>query len=131
MKRRAFILTAVAAGAAVIFSIVFSWSRESKWKRMPFKYPLILSGFCDVEAIRNIGIIYRNLVPSENSKEKLLALLSNSIHVNQNLSYDDIMKASQLEMKAEEDFKKGKCMFVNGWLISETEGRQSALLSLS
>jgi hypothetical protein len=39
--------------------------------------------------------------------------------------------AMNIEKNAEMDFKSGHVILINGWVISETEARQCALLFLS
>ncbi len=130
MKRRSFILTAAVAGTVFLAAVLFKWNYGLKWKKSPLSYPLILSGFCDEETIRNIGISYRAIVPGENSKVKLLALLTNGINDKQLQSADSSEVTRQLEMKVEQDFKAENITILKGWVISETEARQCALLSL-
>jgi hypothetical protein len=36
-----------------------------------------------------------------------------------------------LEMKVQQDFRAQKVLIINGWMVSQTEARQCALLSLS
>ena len=118
-------------GIAAGVTLYFKWPREPKWEKLPLQYPFILSGFCDEATVRNIGITFRNLVPAENSKEKLTNLLTGNFQNKQISLSDHSAVANQLEMNVEEDFKKGKILTVKGWIISETEARQAALLSLS
>lgn len=131
MQRRAFIISTAVVGVAAGVTLYIKWPRESKWEKFPLQYPFILSGFCDEETVRNIGINFRNLVPAENSKEKLMDLLT-GIFQNKQISLSDHSAvANQLEMNVEEDFKNGKFLTIKGWIISETEARQCALHSLS
>ena len=92
-------------------------------------YPLVLSGICDEASIRKIGISYRALVPGENSKEKLLELLNTGL--SSNIAPDGPEVINELEQKIEQEFKEDKLVVINGWVITPTEARQCALLSLS
>ena len=131
MKRRTFIVTTTVAVTAVAAGFLFNWYKESKWKRIPFALPVVLSSFCDELTIRNIGNSYRSIVPAENSRGKLMTLLSND-KLNKELESSDYSGiAGELEMKVEQDFKQEKIVVVEGWVISVTEARQCALLSLS
>jgi hypothetical protein len=131
MKRRTFIYSTAVVGVAAGLTIYYKWPKEPKWEQLPLLYPYILSGFCDEATVRNIGVTYRNLVPTENSKEKLTTILTGGFQ-NKNISLSDHSEvANQLEMNVEKDFKEGRYLTVKGWIISETEARQSALLSLS
>ena len=132
MKRRTFILTTAAAGTAVGLGIWYKWFQGAKWKNHPIMFPLVLSSFCDEVSLRNIGKSYITLFPSENSKDKLLSsLLKDGINNKQlqSSNYDDVI--SQLEMKVEKDFREEKILLINGWILSPTEARQCALMSLS
>jgi hypothetical protein len=131
MKRRTFIISTAVVGTAVGATILFKWKKGLEWKEHPLLYPLILSGFCDEKTIRNIGLSYRTLVPNENSKDKLLTLLTNGMSSKQFKSSDYPLVVSQLEMNIEKEFKEKKDIIINGWVLSETEARQCALLSLS
>ena len=131
MKRRTFIISSAVFGTAVGASILFKRKNGLKWKEHPLLYPLILSGFCDEKTMRNIGVCYRALVPNENSQDKLLTLLTNDMSSKHFMSSENPLVASQLEMKIEKDFKEKKEITINGWVLSETEARQCALLSLS
>ena len=131
MKRRTFIISIAVVGMAVGIPVFLNLKKGSKWKEHPLLYPLILSGFCDEKTIRKIGVSYRALVPNENSEDKLLALLTNGMSNRQTKSSDYALVVSQLEMKIEKDFKEKKDKIINGWVLSETEARQCALLSLS
>lgn len=131
MKRRTFILASSAAAAAIAVPWSYARYQNSEWKRRPLMHPLVLSHFCDEETIRKIGTAYRTIVPSENSKEKLSSLLLSEAHktglgISGN-TFDD----SQFNMLAVEDFKSQNLLILNGWVLSQTEARQCALLSLS
>jgi hypothetical protein len=131
MKRRTFILTTIAAGTMVGMAVFFEDDKGSIKGKSPYMYPLILSGFCDENTIRHIGKSYRSLVPGENSKEKLMTLLEGDFKSKFNESSDYQLIVRQLEWQVENDFKKEKILIINNWVISETEARQCALLSLS
>ena len=131
MKRRTFIISTAVVGVAAGVTLYYKWPREAKLEKLPLLYPFILSGFCDEAAVRGIGFTYRNHVPAENSKEKLLSLLTSDLQSKQISLSDHSAVANELEMNVERDFKEGKYVTVKGWIISETEARQSALLSFS
>ena len=126
MKRRTFILTTAVAGTAVAFAIWFNWHSGSKWKKLPLLVPFILSGFCDEQTIRNIGISYLKNFPPENSKNKLHSLVTSGISGKLLESSDYAEIARQLAGKVEQDFKAENIMTLKGWVISKTEARQCA-----
>ncbi len=131
MKRRTFIVSTALIGVGAGAALYLKWPREPKWEKFPLLYPYILSGFCDEGTVRNLGNAFRTLVPAENSKEKLMDLLTQNFQSLQISLSDHPAVANQLEIKAEKDFREGRFRTIKGWIISETEARQCALLSLS
>jgi hypothetical protein len=131
MKRRKFIKATIIGGAAIGLIIFFNWQKGSKWKKLPLMVPGVLSRFCDEETLRIIGETYLKNSPSENSKTKLSNLISNGISktILDSNDYDEISR--QLEMKVRQDFVLERLIVVNGWILSETEVYQCALISLS
>ena len=131
MKRRTFIYTGVAVAAGIGLSDFFLLNNQPKWKKQPLLYPFILSNFLDEESLRAIGNSYRHKRPDENSKVKLLDALTSRMRGNQTDTNDMANQAMEIEKNAEMDFKSYKLLVIKGWVISETEARQCALLSLS
>jgi hypothetical protein len=131
MKRRTFIYTGVAIVAGIGLGDLYLLNNESKWKKQPFLYPLILSNFLDEESLRVMGNSYRIQRPDENSKVRLLNALKNGMHTIQTRTNEMAEQALAIEKNVEMDFKSDKLMIIKGWVISETEARQCALLSLS
>jgi hypothetical protein len=133
MKRRTFIYTGtgivVATGLGV--GTFLLRNPESKWKIQPFHYPFILSDFLNEEFLRAIGNNYLVVRPDENSKEKLLSEITSGLPKTQNNTNDPDEQAIKIEKKVEMDFKSERMVLINGWVISETEARQCALLFLS
>ena len=130
MKRRTFVYSALVVGAGLGVTGIYFRNNETRWKSQPLGYPYILSGICDVETLRKIGTAYRKLVPEENSKEKLLNELNAGLTTRQ-LNSDRASLVNELELKVESDFKDHKLVTIAGWVLSKTEARQCALLSLS
>ena len=131
MQRRTFIITTTVAGIAAGVTVFYKWPRLPNWQKEPLMFPIILSGFCNEDALRNIGMSYRKIIPGEDSKDKLLALLTGGTQINPSNYSNNSGVANQLELKIEQDFKKGDITTINGWVLSKSEARQCALLSLS
>jgi len=131
MKRRTFIYTGVAVAGGIALSDLLLLNNESKWKKQPFLYPLILSNFLDEGSLRIIGNSYRVTRPDENSKEKLMNAITSGMPAIQSKTNDLTYQAMEIEKNVEMDFKSDKFIVIKGWVISETEARQCALLSLS
>jgi hypothetical protein len=112
MKRRNFILLSSLAGATILTpSVYFSWKDG-------LKLPLHLTYIWGRETLLWIGEDYLHKFPSENDENALLKLLSDGGFVN-------------VDKKIREDYEKDRVVVLNGWLLSITEGRQCALLSLT
>jgi hypothetical protein len=128
MKRRNFIYTGVAVITGFGLSGLYLMNKESKWKKQPFLYPFILSDILDEESLRVIGKSFRVQQPQENSKLTLRNVITNGIQIRT----DDLEnQAMEIEKNVEMDFKTSKLIVIKGWIISKTEARQCALLSLS
>lgn len=131
MKRRSFIYTSIALAAGLGLGDFFLLKYESKWKKQPFLYPFILSNILDENWLRIIGNSYRVLRPDENSKAKLLNVITSEMHAIQTGNYDTSNQVMEIEKIVEMDFKSERTIVIKGWILSETEARQCALLSLS
>ena len=71
------------------------------------------------QAVRNIGLRYRALVPSENEVHALYAAILAARP-----------RPASIAGLVEQDFAVGRTMVLQGWVVSVTEARQSALFSL-
>jgi hypothetical protein len=131
MKRRTFIYTGIAVATGLSLSGLFLWNKDSKWKKQPFLYPFILSGFLDEDSLRVIGKTYRVQRPGENSTSTLMNAIINGMHADQAKMNDLENQVLEIEKNVEMDFKEDKLIVIKGWIMSETEARQCALLSLS
>ena len=93
--------------------------------------PAILSRFCDEKEIYEIGKHYRSCVPAEGQKEKLKQLLLTNEYGKKIASSDDPAISEWIEEKVSNDFESGKIVMIDGWVLSVTEARQCALLSIT
>jgi hypothetical protein len=131
MKRRTFIYTGVALATGLGLGDLFLLNYESKWKKQPFLYPLILSNILDEKSLRVVGNSYRIMKPDESSQVTLMSAIKSEINRNHTKTYDSSNLAMEIEMNVEKDFKSERLIVIKGWVLSETEARQCALLSLS
>jgi len=131
MKRRSFIRASIILVTTISIPLLFKKYQLFKWKRFPLIHPVILSHFCDEETIQKIGITYRSIVPAENSEKRLHALLLNTLLENEQNISDPAVISNLLNRKIQEEFNAEKIIIVNGWVLSETESRQCALLTFS
>lgn len=77
-------------------------------------------------AIERIGRSYRAQHPDEDDVEVLLAAIG--ITTDELGSADDL---ASLDARVEEDYERGRTTLLDGWVLSVTEGRAAALLSLT
>lgn len=93
--------------------------------------PDALSRFCDEDTIRAIGQHYMKLVPGEARKEKLVELLLMNEKGEKLKSRKSAAIENWIAQNVHSDFEAERIVTVNGWILSATESRQCALLSLS
>ena len=122
IKRRKFLLVSI---FALVLSLISVWYfRFKSATNKALSYPTDLSEICDRKTMIDIGTAYRKLT-GENTKnylEELLLRDTGMIETNLKMS---------LRTKVAEDFKTGNTVLIDGWLLSKTEARQCAFLSLS
>lgn len=128
MKRRKFIL---AAAVTAVTIPVAKYLYDSSHTQDPLVMPDVLARFCDENAIREIGITYRNQVPQENKKEKLIEILLTDKAENKVKINDRLKITKLLDKKIKEEFAGYKTIVISGWVITTTEARQCALFSLT
>ncbi len=122
MKRRKFLLLSL---FGLFISLVAIWYYKFKSATSrDLRHPLDLTEICDRTTLINIGNTYRKLT-DENNKKYLEELLLKDAGMNET----DIK--IRLKTKVAEDFNTGNTILIDGWLISITEARQCALLSIS
>lgn len=124
MERRQFIMVSLSGAAIVALPVSFYCCSDTQDDRILSK-PLLLSDIWDYQTIANIGKRYQELYPKENSERKLVELLSKDISVAKN----DL--PGLITSRIKEDYKTGKIVTIDGWILSITESRQCALFSLT
>ena len=130
MKRRTFIIATVAIAAALAMPAI-SYHRKHTLPLDPLIRPHVLAHFCDGETINEIGVHYRAQVPEENKEKKLVELLLTN-DKGKKIEPDNSKAISELlEQKIQREFKDGRIVIEDGWVLSETEARQCALFSMS
>ncbi|WP_420600854.1 hypothetical protein [Flagellimonas sp.] len=85
--------------------------------------PQELAIIMDSTAIKTIGKEYTGERTNEADEEELLKLLSKS-GIDSETSFD------KLRDVVRDDFKTNETIIVDGWILSETEARQSALFAI-
>lgn len=128
MKRKPFIISAAVVALGLPAAYYF---RKNKWiNNSPLTLPVMLYSFCDEKTILQIGETYRILVPAESTKQKLQELIlanTNGLTIYNN--HEEI--AAFIDSKTREEFSLLSTIIIKGWIISVTEARQCALLTLS
>jgi len=128
MKRRNFILTTLAAAAAIACPIAHS-NINSNSTKDPLSWPEDLGKLTDERTIRGIGFHYKKLVPSMYKQATLKRLLLSDSNGMQVALTNDSETKEWLKKKVSHDFMTFNIITVNGWVISSTEFRQCALFS--
>src|ERR1700722_4239239 len=128
MQRRKFIqVSAVGTTAFVVTGI--SCKRHHPAFYNVLDKPAKLSGICDLNTIRNIGMTYRLQIPAESEADKLAELLSMDSAGNKiSSSSDDLFIQNLISQKIKHDFETDTTVIANGWGLTVTEARQCALL---
>ncbi len=122
VKRRKF-LWLVLIGFLLVTGITWYYRLKKRMIERKSLEPLSLSEICTRQKMIDFGLAYRQ-ISGENSADSIRALLA--------LDPSDLFKnqQKQLEERISEDFKQDNTVVIDGWLLSITEARQCALLSL-
>ena len=79
------------------------------------------------EAVREIGVRYRELVPAENELRALHAAILAAQPWSSRVPW---LPGPSIGAMVAEDFAAGRTIVVQGWVLSASEARQSALYSM-
>lgn len=135
MKRRTFIYTGLglAAVAGVTLGIpVYRHFRRTQFESGdPLTTPDELGRFCDKNGLFAIGKQYLREHPDENTSTKLQQLLLEGSGSKAAASETDEEKINFLKNKIHDEFGRQESYILDGWVVSATEARQCALLTLS
>jgi hypothetical protein len=118
IDRRRFICAA-AAGAALTLAGRSPADGRSAADARDLAHPELLLALGPA-AVREIGDAYRALVPAESDRASLERALSAEFRAARSSSEDPVRA----------DFDAGRVIVVHDWVLSRTEARQCALLSL-
>jgi hypothetical protein len=116
MKRRNLIL--LASTGMVAIALPAAYFKYEADKREDLIMPLPLTDILDVKTLRRIGKQYRLQFPKEAGPERLLELLLQD-------------NPKDINLKIQQDYDNNRVVVLEGWILSVTEGRQSALFSFS
>jgi len=127
MQRRSFLWLSFASTAALTVPSWYCSNREATLVKT-LSVPVVLSGFCDANTLKEIGNQYRQKTPAENAQDKLQQLLQQAAGTKK--AADHKALRSSIQATITEDFKAGRIININGWVLSVTEARQCALFSI-
>ena len=85
-------------------------------------HPALLYQMIGRKKTIEIGKAYVKHFPSESDRNKLTALVSATLNEQ---------PASPVNVRIQNEFRNGKVVVINGWILSITEARQSALYYLN
>ncbi len=120
MKRRRFVIV---LSALVLSGVLFALIKYYRKLTTPsLASPELLSRIMNYKAINTIGVKYRQNLPNEDNEQILTTYLTGK--------KDSQEIGSSMEAKILQDFKEGKIVVMDGWVLSVTEARQCALFSM-
>lgn len=130
MKRRHFLritlVGASVAGLPMVGCDAFSGDKQS------LAQPLMLSQFCDEEAILEIGKAYQGMDPQARDVKTLTeSLLSDIYGSSRKPGNKDAVPIKKINDRIRKDFEENLIVKPAGWILSKTEARQCALYSLT
>ena len=127
MKRRQFIqIAAMGVAAAALPTAASSKAGPPTFHALASPRLLELLGSSD--AVRGIGLAYRERYPSERSVDALARRILPGSLFSSHRSRTEIRR--RLDEQIRDDFDRGRTVRLNGWMLSRTEGREAALYSL-
>ena len=119
MDRRKFI--GIITAAALLIGLIGWFIREKVvGRRLQRLEPAELSRICTRDKMKELGSMYMELT-GENSSDTLIGLLAGK---------DNLPPGELLQKTIQRDFENNNTILIDGWLLSITEARQCALLSL-
>ena len=131
MQRRQF-LQLTAMGGTVFLVTGISCNERHQASYNILGKPEALAQICDLQTLRDIGMVYRTQTTSETDADKLATLLLTDSAGNPVSSASDHSFIQNLMIrKIDRDFEAGNIVIVKGWVLSVTEARQCALLFLN
>lgn len=83
--------------------------------------------FRNSESAREIGRRYLAEVPEENEPEAIESALTGSLGTAPVASAENSSLPARIRRATEADFETGRIVYLDGWMLSETEARLCAL----
>jgi hypothetical protein len=127
MKRRRFLQITITGALAFSLSGI-GWLVKARSRTHVLAFPEMLILLGSEKRIREIGAAYRNTFPGESTSDALSKALISDSGLSANIS-DSILR-DHMDQQVRRDFEHGRIVRLNGWILSRTEARQSALYSI-
>ena len=126
MERRQFLqITAIGIVGLSLPGTSWLTGQAAGWQA--FAHPKLLTLFGSKRRVREIGLAYRQVFPQEDDQETLASILLSDCGISEPLANPTLQ--SHLDKRVQIDFAHGRTVRINGWILSVTEARQSALFS--
>ncbi len=113
-----------AAGVVVLTLPAWFYFKGASYDPALGKATVLYRIWEDGPELQNVGIQYRELFPEENSRRKLLKLLTGDT------PRDEKEMAAVIEKQVHDDYRENRIVMIDGWMLSVTEARQCALFSI-
>lgn len=129
MKRRKFIYISTAVTISLMVPQTGCSSKNSLINILASLESL--SNIYNIDLKLEIGKKYMEIASDESAIETLSNVISKRIDVSKdNKRFDEAKIKNKIHTAIIEDFERGEIITVDGWILSLTEARQCALLSL-
>ena len=124
MKRRKFLWLSMAGTAAMGLPSLQCREPSAAVEKI-LSEPLMLSRFCDETSLKKIGMEYRDRFGADDESNLRQNLLKGVSGEERSDLRESIIN------RIREDFDQERVVRIDGWILSETEARQCALLSFN
>lgn len=124
LKRRTFTRLVSLGSVSLAFPSLLSSCEQIPPYDLALAQPRHLAGILDDSTLLAIGQEYRTQFPREGSEYQLVKALFKDLpqEKGQQIAYMDHLR--------QQDFASGEVVQVEGWVLSRTEARQCALISI-
>lgn len=126
MKRREFLRLSAYSG--IVLSVPFVQACKASPENLAITEPAFLSYMLDKKTLVNAGKDYVRQFPDENTKSKLEELLVTGSEIHGSTPPATVHE--YYDKKTVQDFDQNRTVVADGWVLSQTEARQCALLGL-
>ena len=121
MDRRRFLAYAITWLVSVV-----SWVPGSLFSKTPGIHSEILNSFSELESMKQLGKYYLEIYPEHADKKWLKDYLFTEYKKN----VHGVSMKEYLRQRSEDDFRRSCTVSIQGWVLSLTEARFYALVSL-